>query len=327
MKVKENDTKKKKHLSKRKKEKLRAIRKEERAKKRLERKSNKKYDLKPFFGGMAVGTANIIPGVSGGTMLVIFNLFEKLTNSISDIFKKKTDTRKESIIFILKVLIGAAVGIILFAKILGFTLKYLEAETIFWFMGLILFSIPIIIKKEMTNQKFNIVFFIIGLLIIGCLEYFNLKGGANNSNNDTGIISYLILIMLGFIGGASMIFPGISGSMIMLVLGKYEMIRSYIDKITTLDINIFIKLGIFGIGVLLGIVISSKVLSSLLKNHKGKTISLILGFIIGSALILPLNLENQLVFTTEKIYGLLVSFILGGIVIYYLDKLEKKNLD
>ena len=148
MKVKENDNKKKKHLSKRKKEKLRAIRKEERAKKRLERKNNKKYDLKPFFGGMAVGTANIIPGVSGGTMLVIFNLFEKLTNSISDIFKKKTDTRKESIIFILKVLIGAAVGIILFAKILGFTLKYLEAETIFWFMGLILFSIPIIIKKE-----------------------------------------------------------------------------------------------------------------------------------------------------------------------------------
>ena len=124
-----------------------------------------------------------------------------------------------------------------------------------------------------------------------------------------------------------MIFPGISGSMVMLVLGKYEMIRSYIDQITTLDINIFIKLGIFGIGALLGIVFSSKVLSSLLTKHKGKTVSLILGFIIASALILPLNLENEITFTAEKICGLIVSFILGGIVIYYLDKLENKNSD
>lgn len=318
---------KKKHLSKNKKEKLRIIKKEEKAKRKLERKNNSKYDLKPFFGGVGVGIANIIPGVSGGTMLVIFDLFEKLTNAISDIFKKKTTTRKNSIIFVLKVLVGTALGIILFAKILGFTLKHLEAETIFWFMGLILFSVPIIIRKEMKNQKFNIIFFIIGLVIIGVLEYFNLKGVENEVTEQSGIIQYLVLIGLGMIGGASMIFPGISGSMIMLVLGKYEMIRSYIDQITTLDIDIFIKLGVFGIGAVLGIVISAKLLSSLLNKHKGKTVSLILGFIIGSALILPLNLENKITFNTETICGLIVSLILGGIIIYYLDKLEKKNLD
>ena len=325
-KKKETEKKKKKHLSKRKKEKLRIVKKEEKAKKKLERKNKEsKFDLKPFFGGIAVGIANIIPGVSGGTMLVIFNLFERLTNAISDIFKRKTDTRKESIIFVLKVLVGAGIGIVAFAKILGFTLEHLEAETIFWFMGLILFSVPLIVKKEMANQKFNIPFFLIGIVIIGILEYFNLTGVENSASADTGIISYLILIGLGLIGGASMIFPGVSGSMVMLVLGKYEMIRSYIDQITTLDINIFIKLGVFGIGALLGVVLSSKVLSSLLEKHKGKTISLILGFIIASALILPLNLEQEITFTAEKICGLLVSFLLGGIIIYYLDKLENKN--
>ena len=102
-------------------------------------KTKKRIDFSSIFGGMFVGIANIIPGVSGGTMLVIFNLFDKLMYAISDIFKKKTDTRKESIILLLKVLIGAGIGIILFAKILGITLEYLEAETIFWFMGLILF--------------------------------------------------------------------------------------------------------------------------------------------------------------------------------------------
>lgn len=318
---------KKKHLSKRKKEKLRALKKEEKEKRKLEKKNESKYDLKPFFGGVAVGIANIIPGVSGGTMLVIFNLFEKLTNSVSDIFKKKTDTRKESIIFLLKVLIGTALGIIVFAKILGFTLEHIEAETIFWFMGLILFSVPIVIKNEMQNEKFNLFFFIIGFLIIAILEYFNLKGVTNSVNEENGLISYLILIGLGIIGGLSMIFPGISGSMVLLVLGKYEMIRSYIDQITTLDINIFIKLGVFGIGAILGIVLSSKLLSNLLSKHKGKTVSLILGFIIASALILPLNLETSIKLTTEKVCGLIVSFVLGGIVIYYLDKIEKKNSD
>ena len=287
----------------------------------------KKLDLKPFFGGIAVGIANIIPGVSGGTMLVIFSLFEKLTNAISDLFKKETTTRKESFIFLLKIFIGAAIGIVAFAKVLGFTLSHIEAETIFWFMGLILFSVPIIIRNELKGEKFNIIFFLIGALIIGVLEYFNLHGGLTNTGDDGSIISYLILAGLGAIGGISMIFPGISGSMVMLVLGKYEMIRSYIDKLTSLDINIYIKLAVFGIGAILGVIISSKVLSKVIDKYRGKTVSLILGFIIASALILPLNLETKLVLTTEKICGLIVSFVLGGVLIYFLDKLEKKNSD
>ena len=319
---------KKKHLSKAKKEKLRLKEKEEYLREKEERKNRpKRFDLKPFFGGIAVGIANIIPGVSGGTMLVIFELFEKLANSISDLFKKGSTTKKGSFIFLLKIILGAGIGIVGFAKILGVTLKYIEAETIFWFMGLILFSVPIIIKKELKGEKFNIIFFLIGALIIGILEYFNLHGGLANSGDSNSVINFLILAGLGAIGGISMIFPGISGSMVMLVLGKYEMIRGYIDKVTSLDINIYIKLAVFAVGALIGIVISSKVLSKVLVKFRGKTISLILGFIIASALILPLNLETQLVLSTEKICGLIVSFVLGGIVIYLLNKLEKKNSD
>jgi len=327
---KETDEKKKKkrHLSKRKKEKLRIAKKEEKEKKKIERlNSEPKFDLKPFFGGIAVGIANIIPGVSGGTMLVIFDLFEKLTDAVSDVFKRKTDTRKQSIIFILKVLVGTAIGLVAFAKILGYTLEHLEAETVFWFMGLILFSVPLVVNKELKDEKFNIFFFLIGFLMICVLEYFNLKGMNNEAAEANNAFEYLVLSGLGIIGGITMIFPGISGSMVMLVLGKYEMIRSYIDKVTTLDINVYIKLGVLCIGVLIGIVVSSKLLSSLLKKHKGKTVSLILGFIIASALILPLNLENPIKFTPEKICGLLISFILGGIIIYYLNKLEKRNSD
>ena len=319
---------KKKHLSKAKKEKIRLREKEELKVERQERKEKlKNWDLKPFFGGIGVGIANIIPGVSGGTMLVIFDLFEKLANSISDLFKKGSTTKKDSFIFLVKLLIGAGLGIVVFAKILGFTLSHIEAETIFWFMGLIIFSVPIIIRNELKGEKFNIIFFLIGALIIGVLEYFNLNGGLANTGDNGSILNYLILAGLGAIGGISMIFPGISGSMVMLVLGKYEMIRGYIDQVTSLDINIYIKLIVFGIGAILGVIISSKILSKVINKFRGKTVSLILGFIIASALILPLNLETKLVLTTEKICGLIVSFVLGGVLIYFLDKLEKKNSD
>ena len=318
--------KKKKHLSKAKKQKLRVLKKEEKNKKKLEKRNKeKRFELRSFFGGIAVGIANIIPGVSGGTMMVIFGLFDKLAYSISDIFKRKTDTRKQSIIFVLKVLIGVAVGLVGFAKILGYTLDHMEAETIFWFMGLIIFSIPLIYNKEMKGEKFNIFYFLVGVAIIGILEYFNLHGGISKVTDDSGFMNMLILFGLGIVGGATMIFPGISGSMVMLVLGRYDLIRGYVADITKFDFNIYIKLGILAIGVLIGIVVSSKILTRLLKNHKGNTMSLILGFIIASAIILPMNLEGTLNLTTEKVCGLMVAFVLGGIVIYYLNKLEKNN--
>lgn len=295
--------------------------------KKIVKKERKKLniDFNSIFGGMFVGIANIIPGVSGGTMLVIFNLFDKLTYAVSDIFKRKTTTRKQSIFLLLRVLISAGFGIILFAKILGFTLKYYEAETVFCFMGLILFSVPMIIKEELKDKKFNLLFFIIGFALIIGLEYLNKNTFGNSTEATMNIAHFLQMSGLGVIGGATMIFPGVSGSMVMLVLGKYELVRSYIDNLTHFDKEAIISLCFFGIGVLVGIVGSAKITNYLLKNHRGKTISLILGFIIASALILPFNLENTIKFNTVKICGLIIWFVIGGMIIYYINRLKTKN--
>ena len=319
----------KEKLSKKEKTKLKKLKIEKR-KKRKEDLKNKlsKHDFNPIFGGMAVGIANIIPGVSGGTMLVIFNLFDKLMYAISDIFKKKTDTRKQSIILIFKVFIGCAIGIVAFAKILGFTLQYMEAETIFWFMGLILFSVPIVVKQEMKNQKFSLVAFIMGFLFIIGIAYLKSKNPTNDLKSDMNFMHIITLIILGMIGGATMIFPGVSGSMVLLVLGKYEMIRSYIDKLTSFNKEAIISLGIFAIGVAIGIIGSAKITNYLLNNHKSKTMSVILGFIIASAIILPLNIENKVELNSPTLCACIASFVLGGIVIYYINRIQnKKSLD
>lgn len=306
--------------------------KQEKQKRKLakkEKKENKKklnLDFNAIIGGLFVGIANIIPGVSGGTMLVIFGLFDKLTYAVSDVFKKSTTTRKQSIIFILKVMISCLIGIVVFAKILGFTLANYEGETILCFMGLILFSVPYIYKDELKGEKFNILFFLIGFGFIIGLQYLKSQGYiANSTDSSINIVNSLILFGLGLIAGMTMVFPGVSGSMVMLVLGKYELIRSFIDKLTSFDTNSIISLCILGVGAVIGIVLSAKVTSSLLKNHRGKTVSLILGFIIASALILPFNLETDIKFTTIKTCSLLVWFTIGGMIVYYINQLKKKN--
>ena len=292
-----------------------------------EKKERKKLniDFKSIFGGMFVGISNIIPGVSGGTMLVIFNLFDKLTYAISDIFKRNTQTRKKSLLLIFKVLLGAAIGVILFAKILGITLSYAQAQTIFWFMGLIIFSIPIVVKSELKNEKFSVLCFILGFAFIILLQYLQSKNPDNDINSTMNLVHIISLILYGIIGGATMIFPGVSGSMVLLVLGKYEMIRSYIDNLTNFDKESIISLCIFGIGVIIGIIISAKLTTFLLHRYKGKTVSVILGFILASALVLPFNIDNEIKFTTMNICSLIISFVFGGIIIYYINRLQTKK--
>ena len=314
---------KEKRLIKHQKEKLKLEKKE----KKNNKKKKKYIDFNSIIGGLFVGIANIIPGVSGGTMLVIFGLFDKLTYAVSDVLKKETTTRKQSILFILKIIISCLIGIVLFAKILGYTLTNYEGETILCFMGLILFSVPYIYKDELKGEKFNILFFIIGFAFIIGLQYLKSLGFVNSTDSSMGIIHIISMILFGIIGGITMVFPGVSGSMVLLVLGKYELIRSYIDKLTSFDTESIISLGALAIGALIGIIVSAKLTSSLLKNHRGKTVSLILGFIVASAIILPFNLENQIKFTTMKTCSLLLCFTMGGIIIYYINRLKNSKND
>lgn len=100
--------------------------------------------IKNIVGGIFVGVANIIPGVSGGTIMVLLGLFNKLMESISNIFniKMKLKEKKEDFLFLFQFLIGAAIGLVGFAKILEILFVSFEVQTLYWFIGLILFSIP-----------------------------------------------------------------------------------------------------------------------------------------------------------------------------------------
>lgn len=280
--------------------------------------------LKNIIGGIMIGAANIIPGVSGGTIIVLLGLFDKTMNSISNLFKLKISfkERLEALKFLLTLIIGVGIGLVVFAKILTFLFENFPNQTLLCFSGLILFSLPSLKKQEMKDSKISMVSFIIGMLIILALTF--LSPNDNNLtitfeeivSKDLNLIYILTLILLGMISGGAMIFPGISGSMILLILGWYHLFKGYVANVTTFDPKIIIGLIFIAIGVGIGIILSAKLTTYLLKKHKVGTMSFILGLILMSSItIIPLKGYDLVTLITS-----IIAFILGALVVTILEK-------
>ena len=287
--------------------------------------------IKNFFGGVCMGIANIIPGVSGGTILVILGLFDKVMDAISNIFSTKTTWKEkvENSLFIIQILVGLAVGLVCFAKVLNFLFVKFELQTISLFAGFIILSIPLLKKQELKNEKINILFLILGILLIGFLALFSSGDKSNiveleellSKNLSFGYIA--LLVILGMIAGSTMIFPGVSGSMVLLVLGWYHLFKGYVANVTTFELKILIPLCFIALGVGLGIILSSKLTTYLLNNFKNKTMSFILGLIIMSSIVIfPLDIS---LYTPLNIITSIITFVIGGGLIVLLEKLKKKG--
>ena len=276
--------------------------------------------VKNIIGGIAVGIANVIPGVSGGTMMVILGIFNRLTEAIGNIFKVENKNRKDDILFLLQILVGAGIGLVGFAKVLEFLFDNFPTQTMFWFIGLIAFSIPLFLKGEMKGEKIKVLPLIIGLGVIFALQILNPGKDGNVNPVFPALTLFLCIKMIGMgaIAGATMLMPGVSGSMVLLILGEYYLFKSYLANVTSFQLDILIPLGFMGIGILLGIILSAKVCDYMIKHHKAPFFSFILGLIIASSLVLiPLN-------ATYSIFVIItsaLSCLFGGAIVLGLGKL------
>ena len=278
--------------------------------------------IKNIIGGIAIGIANVIPGVSGGTMMVILGIFNRMMEAISGIFKRVNPNRKDDIIFIFQVLVGAAIGIVGFAKILEILFEYYPTQTIYWFIGLIAFSIPLFVKGEKKNKKLAIVPFVCGLAIIFGLEFLNPGEGNTVVNPDFPPLSsglFIKMVIIGAISGATMIMPGVSGSMVLLILGEYYLFKSYLAHVTSFSLDVIMPLGFMAIGIAFGIVVSAKLCQYFTRTHKAGFLSLILGLIIASSLVLipfDVSYDFNLILTS------LLAALFGGIIVFGLSKIQ-----
>lgn len=265
--------------------------------------------------GFFMGLANLIPGVSGGTMAITLGIYDKLINVISHLFKNFKDNMK----FIIPIVIGILLSIITLSKVISYALTYFLFPTILFFVGAIIGGVPMLYRKVKGNSSISSYFiFTITFIIIVALTF--LTGDNLVDLSSVNIISYIKLFGVGVISSATMVIPGISGSAMLMTLGYYEPIINVIKDLTNFG-NILYNLKIlipFGLGVVIGILLIAKLIEYLLNKYEVKTYYAILGFVFGSALSIILqNLIGINLNILEVIIGIIL-FIIGFLVAYKL---------
>lgn len=279
--------------------------------------------IQEIIKGIFIGIANIIPGVSGGTMAVSMGIYDKIIYSVTHLFKEP----KKSIQTLLPYAIGMAAGLIGLSFIIEFLFENHPIPTNFFFIGLILGGLPAIldrIKIKKVDIPHALSFIALFALIVGM----QLLNGTNNEVTIIiGLVEIIKLFLIGIIASATMVIPGVSGSMMLMILGYYQpilttintFIKSFISFNISSCINSSFILVPFGLGVVFGIFVIAKIIEILLSKYESLTFCGILGLIVGSPIVILMNCS----FSGITLFTIIVSvvcFIIGSIIAYNLGR-------
>ena len=290
-----------------------------------------------FFKGLSVGSANVIPGVSGGTIALITGIFERLINALKScnltaikLFftgKFKEFAQHIDLWFLVSVGSGVLVAILSIARLFEF--MFAEYPIYLWsfFFGMILVSIYYV---GITIDKFNwkvLVSFVIGTAIALLIAF----GTPAKENSN-----FIYLMICGAVATCSMILPGLSGSFVLVLMGNYQLIM--IDAVNDLNLKILLPVVVGGV---VGLLAFSHLLSWIFKNYRDITIAVLTGFILGSMpIIWPWKNDVITYFGSEaKVTGYeyylpelnldfsiaLVIMLIGAALIVLTEKMAKKD--
>ncbi len=280
--------------------------------------------FKDILRGAMIGVANIIPGVSGGTMMVSMGVYDKIIWAINHIFKEF----KSSV----KTLLPYGIGMLASIAGLSFCITYFferfPLPTAFLFIGLIFGGLPVIfggLKGKKANAGAVLLFVVFFALVILLQIFGGDRGVERELVVNAGEMG--ILLIMGVITSATMIIPGVSGSMVLMALGYYTpiiaQIRLFIESLTAFDIDGLLKgfaiLIPFGIGVLAGILLVARLIEFLLKRYPLYTYSGILGLVIASPVAVLMGIGVGAVSVSAVIVSVF-TFAIGFVAAFFLSK-------
>ena len=294
--------------------------------------------LRLFLTGFGMGSADLVPGVSGGTIAFIFGIYEQLINSIKTVtgetlklalqFKIKQAIQSIPFTFLIPLFAGIAVAILSLSKLLEHLLTNQPVYVWSFFFGLVIVSIYLVSQKITNWQPRSII-----ALIFSSIVAYIIVGAVPQETPANPIF----FLLSGAIAISAMILPGISGSFLLVIMGKYQQILTAVNQ------RDIVTLGIFMIGIVVGISLFSRLLSWLFKNYHNMTIAILTGFMIGSlrkiwpwketiltridshGIEVPVVQNNILPSTMDSTVLFAIALaVLAGWLMLYLSKLDKK---
>ena len=279
--------------------------------------------LKNICKGMLIGIANIIPGVSGGTMAVSMGIYDQLIHCISHPFKDL----KNNLLFLFPIALGMGMAIIASAFGIDYLFETFPLQTNLLFSGLILGSLPAIYGKvkTVTLRLGHILAAVIFFAIVVGMAVFNGVGGSYVQLEAT-VIGMLLLFFVGVVASATMVIPGVSGSMMLLLLGYYnpilDTIKAFFVAVLGFDFpalfSAVLILAPFGVGVLVGMVVSAKIIEIVFERFPTYAYWAIIGLLFGSPIAIlmvgtfhEINLVSIVTGAMALLCGLFISNKLG----------------
>ena len=272
-----------------------------------------------FFKGIFMGIADAIPGVSGGTIALLLGIYEELISTISSLNVNllidlnqngfKSFWKKLNGNFLVTLIVGIGISLIFFIKISSKLLNDYPMFIWSFFLGLIIATVYVIFKLIKTWDYINIISAFATIILSSILS--------SISVNSSDEISLLYILVCGIIASSAMILPGISGSLILVIMGVYKVL---IDSVNNLEISIIFT---FIIGAITGLISFSKILSWLFNNYKNLTYSIMLGLVIGSiGKVWPWKQNEMVQLANLDMIFSVILVIIGFFMIFIIEKLN-----
>ena len=222
--------------------------------------------------GLIVGGTMLVPGMSGGSMAMILGVYDRLVSSVSSFFKHK----RASLIFLATFCVGAGIGMLLLAKPLLSLIERYPMPMMYFFLGAVAGGVPLVFREARVRRfTWRVpVYIVLGLAVVYLFTL--LPSDVFQSEMEAGLVSTLLLLVSGLIAAVGLVLPGISVSYLLLLMGLYDETMRAISQLY------FPFLIPFGVGLLLGIILTTRILERAMTEHPHPTYLIILGFVLGS---------------------------------------------
>jgi len=272
-----------------------------------------------IFRGMAVGITETVPGISGSTVAMILGIYERLIYSLSILTTKH---RKEALPFLFTFGVGMVIGFAISIYIIDYLLSNYRTPTLTFFIGIIVGFLPYLWKETLNHSKnkLKLKHYIIMFLFLSIVVFGQLLSDTNQMDlNNLSIADYIFFAVAGFIASTALVFPGISGALILIILGIYDIATA---SLMSFDFPIILAISS---GIVLGVLSTSKLIRYLLTNYTVETYAAMVGLVSGSIYAIMDNLDS--VFGTSTIIVSLITFFSGIIFIITLKRTQNNKFE